>query len=129
MSTTSPRKRARLLELYSCELDIIVERFMITPSETHQDTLAHMKAVFRGEMDKMWPHDVNGEPLFDLDTVAHGERVLVASSRLVCVHAEPVLEVKLHVVDDSLPKPLKVRAERDCSHHCRVWLRVQGGTQ
>lgn len=69
-----------------------------------------MEAVSRGEMEEAWPRDVNGELLFDVDIVTHGGRILVASSRLVRVHAEPASEVMLHVVGDSLPRLQSVTA-------------------
>lgn len=60
------KKQAHILELHCPELDVTVDCFKITSSETYQDALIHMQAVFRGEPEKVWSHDVNGEPVSNL---------------------------------------------------------------
>ncbi|KAJ4331289.1 hypothetical protein N0V87_009282 [Didymella glomerata] len=67
-----------------------------------------MKAAFCSGLEEIWPHDVNGEPLFNLDKSTHGERILMSSDRLQRIWPEPELKVLLYLEDGAAPKPLKV---------------------
>jgi hypothetical protein len=109
MTTATPSKRARIFQLLCPEIDVTVDGSMTTPSETHLDVTTHMKAAFCSGLEEIWPHDVNGEPLFNLDKSTHGERILMSSDRLQRIWPEPELKVLLYLEDGAAPKPLKVR--------------------
>jgi hypothetical protein len=102
MTTAIPSKRARSFQLLCPEINVTVDGSMITP-ETHLDVTTHMKAAFCSGLEEIWPHDVNGEPLFNLDKSTHGERILMSSDRLQRIWPEPELKVLLYLEDGAAP--------------------------
>ena len=81
---------------------------MIAPSQTHDDVIEYMCPSFPGRLPEAWPHDINGERLFDFDDVVDSERILVGTTKAERVRAETEMKVTSYLGDVSLPKVLCV---------------------
>ena len=107
---------ARVLRLYCPDMDVTVDDFMITTSIAYDNILITIKAIIPAP-GKVFPHDVNGEPLFDLeatpfnfDNVVHGEQLLIGVEEYERISPEPELEVVLYLEGDNLDMPLRVNS-------------------
>ncbi|KAF1946060.1 hypothetical protein EJ02DRAFT_430984 [Clathrospora elynae] len=136
MSTTSSfsqPKRARVFELYCPEIDATVSKCMITPSMTHDEILEQIRRMLPGEETEVFACDINGEPIFDLDTtpfnfnnVVDGEKLLIGTYNYHRIRPKPELEVVLYLEADEadgLPRSLRKLSREDHRIHIRTLRR------
>jgi hypothetical protein len=89
----SPKAKPIVITLYAPSIDVTIEKFHLTPSQSHATILKGISKAL-GNISQAWPYNTKHEPIEDFKTLEEGQNLLIAT----CYSERPLADK----VDDVL---------------------------